>query len=187
MLSIRKCLIGLASILFLVALLIPLQASAASDKEPVNVNVTNTAAQAVPVREVGVTVRTPVVIKVNTLIYFGVRYGTETVYTVPAGKRLVIQHVAFESDNLWPGNSIKADVVTAVPGEAFVYPLDAHAQTMSAGDPPRYVMNHPLLAFADAGAHVVVEAVVSNPQGNMEGDFFSAVRGTLSGYLETVP
>jgi hypothetical protein len=46
-------------------------------------------------------------IKVSVFINFGEIIGEADVYTVPAGKRLVIEHVALESETVNTGNAVR--------------------------------------------------------------------------------
>jgi hypothetical protein len=180
MLSFKKSLIaivGLAVLAGLIALVTPTstQGQGGGNQQPLNVNVVNTASAPALVRDVSLPVRTPVQIKVHT--YFQV--GLEDVYTVPEGKRLVIEQVALASNNLVAGEVIRGTVITQFAGQTFDHHLDVRPQfTIASGT--FYIANHPLLAFADQSTHVQVDArSAGGSSGNLE--------GTLSGYLESVP
>jgi hypothetical protein len=180
MFSFKKSLVaivGVATLGGLIALVTPTrtQGQGGGNQQPLNVNVVNTESAPALVRDVGVTLRTPVQIKVHT--YFQV--GLEDVYTVPNGKRLVIEHVALASNNLVAGEVIRGTVITQFQGEIFDHHLDVHPQfTIASGT--FFVANHSLLAFAEQSTHVQVDARSSVTS---SGD----VQGTLSGYLESVP
>jgi hypothetical protein len=49
-----------------------------------------------------------------------------------------------------------------------------------------FVANHPQLAFADPGTDVTLTVTLDEPHGGGSG-FFTVLRGTISGHLETVP
>src|SRR5215204_5485313 len=84
-----------------------------------NVRVINTESMPANVRDTGVPIRTPVQIQVNTSINTGEVVGDQLVYTVPAGKRLVIEHVAVFSDELAAGNTVRGFVRTRFGGTNF--------------------------------------------------------------------
>ena len=192
MFSFKKSLVavaGLAALVGLIALVMPAstQGQGGGNQQPLNVNVVNTESAPAFVRDVGVPLRTPVQIKVNTFIDYGAYIGVEEIYTVPAGKRLVIEHVALTSENLAAGNAVRATVVTHFGGEIFDHTLDVRAQAAVAfGGGQLSLVNQQMLAFADAGTVVEVRAKVNAAQGSGIGGY-SALLGTLSGYLESVP
>ena len=146
-----------------------------------SVNVVNSASSPALVRDVGVPVRTPVQIPVNVFMQFGETALLRDVYTVPEGKRLVIEHVSLLTDTLGPGNAVRGSLSTLFQGESSSHHFDVRAQTPVAG--PLFVVNHPMLAFADPGTRVQMEASIEQAVGSGSGGF-SAFRGTLSGYLE---
>ena len=146
-----------------------------------SVNVVNSASSPALVRDVGVPVRTPVQIPVNVFMQFGETALLRDVYTVPEGKRLVIEHVSLLTDTLGPGNAVRGGLLTLFEGENSSHHFDVRAQTPVGG--PLFVVNHPMLAFADPGTRVQMEATIEQAIGSGSGGF-SAFRGTLSGYLE---
>jgi hypothetical protein len=148
-----------------------------------SVNVVNTASSPALVRDVGALVRTPVQIKVNVFISFGETNALEDVYTVPEGKRLVIEHVALKCDTLDVGNAVRGSVSTRFGGENFSHEFDVNSQPSVNG--PLFVANHPMLAFADPGTRVQMLVEVDQAVGSDSGGF-SGLRGTFSGYLESV-
>jgi hypothetical protein len=113
---------------------------------------------------------------------FGI--GIANVYAVPPGKRLSIQHVALKSNLPENGTSLHADVLVGPANSEFEHPLNPVLQNRS--DFSTYVMNHPLLAFANEGTQVSVRAILvpSFAEGR---DGTVALEGTLSGYLEDAP
>jgi hypothetical protein len=122
----------------------------------------------------------PVQIGVNTFIANDEFSGAETVYTVPAGKRLVITHAAVVS-RTFSDNAVRGEVVTNFEGNLFTHPFDFNAQAPF----DDFVANHPVLAYADAGTAVVVNVFVKIQASNQSGGYI-ILRGTLSGYLENV-
>jgi hypothetical protein len=177
---------GLIGLVSLIALITPLSGRGQSgNQHPLSVSVVNTAADPALVRDVGVPLRTPVQIKVNTGIPFGALIGDQNVFTVPAGKRLVIEHVALDAHNLNPGNAARGSVVTNFEGQSFTHHFDVRAQAPVQG--PLFIVNHSLLAFADPGTVVTLMAVIDQAQGEGQPGFQLILSGTLSGYLETVP
>jgi len=150
-----------------------------------DVRVINPVSQPVPVRDSSLPLRTRVQIQVNVLIDFGETFHEAEVYTVPAGRRLVIEHVAFQGENIEIGNAVQGTLISSFGGEIFVHPFDIRRQDSDGAVGPLFVANHPLLAFTDPGQVVRVSAEIDEPQGSGSG-FFSALRGTLSGYLEEV-
>ena len=175
---------GLTSIIGLIALVTPISGRGqGSDAPPTrDVNVVNTVANPALVRDVGVPLRTPVQISVNVLIHGPELSAEEEVYTVPEGKRLVIEHAALVCDTLDPGNAVRGSVLSNFEGLSS-HPLDVNLQLPVDG--PLFIVNHPMLAFARAGSTVRMSVRVDQPEGS-PGSSFSALRGTLSGYLETV-
>ena len=188
MFSFKKSLVAVISLLALVglgALVTPNSTRGQGNPHPLDVNVINPTESPVPVRDVNRSLNIPVQIRVNTFIHGGDTTGSEDVYTVPPGKRLVIEHVALESDNLDPGNAVRGHVFTRVAtANPFSHPLDLRAQVSVDG--PLFVANHPMLAYADAGFTVTVTAEVDQPQGSVSFSF-AALQGNLSGHLEDVP
>ena len=150
-----------------------------------DVRVINTETMPANVRDVGTPRRTPVQIKVNVFIAFGDIVGEADVYTVPTGRRLIIEHVAVESENINTGNAVRGTLSSRFGGQIFIHPLDVHAQAADGLGGPLFVANHPLLAYADPGQVVNVRAEVNEPEGVPSG-FYNALTGTMSGYLEEV-
>ena len=150
-----------------------------------DVRVINPTSQPANVRDMGVPVRMPVQIKVNVFINFGETFAEAEVYTVPAGNRLVIEHVALESENVNTGNAVKGTLTSRFAGQIFSHPLEVRPQAAKGLGGPLFVANHPLLAFADPGQVVRITAVMNEPKEPQNG-FFNALSGTLSGYLEEV-
>jgi len=150
-----------------------------------DVRVINPTSQPANVRDVGVPLRTPVQIKVSVFINFGEIIGEANVYTVPAGKRLVIEHVALESETVNTGNAVRGTLSSRFGGQNFIHPFEVRPQAAKGLGGPLFVANHPLLAFADPGQAVRVTAEMNEPEGPSNG-FFNALTGTLSGYLEEV-
>ena len=190
MLMLKQSLIAcgcLTALIGLIALVTPAtsQGQDSGNQPTRDVNVVNPASAPVLVRDVDVPLRTPVQIKVNTFISFGEQNGAEDVYIVPAGKRLVIEHVALESENLiLASNAVAGRLLTSFGGKVFSHPFDIRSQAPVDG--VLFVVNHPMLAFADPDTTVSVLATVDEPQGIGSGGY-SALSGTLSGYLENVP
>jgi len=150
-----------------------------------DVRIINTESVPANVRDVDTPRRTPVQIKVNTFINFGEIVGEADIYTVPMGRRLVIEHAALESETVNAGNGIRATLSSRFAGESFIHPLDIRAQTANGLGGPLFVANHPLLAFVDPRQVLTVTAEVNEPKDGGLG-FYNALTGTLSGYLEEV-
>lgn len=188
MFSVKRSLVALISVLALiglVALVTPHSTQGQGNPHTLDVNVTNPIDSPVPVREVGGPVSIPVQISVNVLMTGGDTSADEDVYTVPLGKRLVIEHVSLNSENLDPGNAVSARVFTQMLGQnPSAHPLDVRVQVPVDG--PLFVANHPLLAYADSGLTVKVIVRVDQPQGSVSSSF-SALNGTMSGHLEDLP
>lgn len=127
--------------------------------------------------------RTPVQINVNVFISFGETSRISDIYTVPEGKRLVIQHVALKCDTLGVGNAVRGSVLTQFANDDFSHEFAVNAQPSVDG--PLFVANHPMLAFADPGTRVQMHLTIDQAMGSGSGAF-SGLRGTLSGYLESV-
>ena len=182
---------GLMAIVGLIALVTPISGRGQGNDVPpprdVNVintpsvNVVNTATSPALVRDVGVPLRTPVQIKLNVLITFPETGALEDIYVVPEGKRLVIEHVALICDTLNVGNAVRGSLLSRFEGELFTHALAVNAQPPVDG--PLFVVNHPMLAFADPGSRVEIAVSVDQAMGSGSSSF-SALRGTLSGYLE---
>ena len=177
---------ALLAVVSLIGLVTPLlgQGQGGANQHPLNVSVVNTAAEPALVRDVGVPIRTPVQIRVNVFMSFGETNATEGVFTVPAGKRLVIEHVALDTENLLAGNAVRGRVLTEAGGHISSHPFDVHPQAPVDG--PLFLANHSLLAFADPETVVTVTAEVDQPQFEGSGGY-SVLVGTLSGYLENLP
>ena len=184
---------GLMAIVGFIALVTPIsgrgQANDAPPTRDVNVvntpsvNVVNTASSPALVRDVGAPLRTPVQIQINLFISFGETSRLSDVYTVPEDKRLVIEHVALKCDTLGVGNAVRGGLLTQFANDAFSHEFAVNAQPSVDG--PLFVANHPMLVFADPGTRVQMEVGIDQAIGSGSGGF-SALRGTLSGYLESV-
>lgn len=185
---------GLMAIVGCIALATPIsgkgQANDAPPARDVNVvntpsvNVVNPASSPALVRDIGAPVRTPVQIKVNLFISFGETTRLSDVYTVPEGKRLVIEHVALKCDTLDVGNGVRGSLLTQFGNDAFSHEFAVNAQPSVEG--PLFVANHPMLAFADPGTRVQMDVTIDQTIGSGGGGGFSGLRGTFSGYLESV-
>jgi hypothetical protein len=184
---------GLIAIVGLLALVTPISGRGQGNDAPpardVNVvntpslNVVNTATSPALVRDVGVPLRTPVQIEVNVFIPFGVTSDFKDIYVVPEGKRLVIEHVALRCNALGVGNAVRGSVITLFEHDDFIHEFAVNAQPSVDG--PLFVANHPMLAFADPGTTVRMDVSVDEPIGSgSDTGGFTALRGTLSGYLE---
>lgn len=184
---------GLMTMVGFIALTTPIsgrgQANNAPPTRDVNVvntpsvNVVNTASSPALVRDVGAPVRTPVQIGVNVFISFGETSRLSDIYTVPEGKRLVIEHVALKCDTLDVGNAVRGSVLTQFASDDFSHEFALNAQPPVDG--PLFVANHPMLAFADPGTRVQMDVSIDQAMGSGSGGF-SGLRGTFSGYLESV-
>jgi hypothetical protein len=149
------------------------QGQGGNNQPPLNVNVVN------------MPTRTPIQFSASCFIIFGETDSECTLYTVPEGMRLVIEHVAVVSDNLVTGNAIRGTVLSQHEGSTLRHHLDLRAQAPVLGT--LFVANHPILAFAGPGTSVRLSATVDQPQGPPGLGAFEALRGTLSGYLESMP
>jgi hypothetical protein len=125
----------------------------------------------------------PIQFRVKVVVdNFGI--GIQPIYSVPAGKRLSIEHVALKTSLLENGTFIHADILIGPVGSEFDHPLSPVIQERV--DQTQYIINHPILAFADRGAEIRVRAILI--PGFAEGrDGLVALEGTLSGYLENAP
>ena len=111
----------------------------------------------------------------------------ERTFTVPEGKRFIIENVAYRSFPLDPGDGIRAEIWTTFEGSLRPRPLDFHRQQF--GDSGWFVAAHPLLAFADAGTEVSIRAFLSDPTGVSCSSPGSPpiMSGAISGYLVDMP
>ena len=172
----------------------PTVANAQKAQAPANVNVINT-----PAVVVGNTPDNPVAVRqvgeqrqlfqVGGVVQFQCATGiAERSFEVPAGKRFIIESVAFR--NLYspdPGDSIRADITTTFEGVSRARPLDFRQQQF--GQNQLFVATHPFLAYADGGTQITVHTFLSNP-----GDVFCGpsgtevlLRGFITGYLIDAP
>lgn len=150
-----------------------------------NVNVVNQAGAPLPVREVAAAARQPVTINLSVGMSFGTqRFGCAD-YTVPANKRLEIDHVSAGSVVLYAGNTIKAEYVTHTGSDTNEFNLNFANQNYSTTE-PLYVADAVQLSFADPGSVVELCATLKNTQGSGSGGF-SALRAVLTGYLINSP
>jgi hypothetical protein len=194
--NLKNSLIAFASVMALVglfALLTPTsgrgQPSDAPPPRDVNVvntpsvNVVNTATSPALVRDVGVPLRSPVQFSLNVSIHFPATTGEEDIYVVPDGKRLVIEHVSLICDTLEPGNAVRGRMLTNFGGGLFTHELTVTIQP-TVGD-QLFIVNHPMLAFADPGTKVHMVVRIDHAQGG-PGSSLSGLRGTVSGHLENL-
>jgi hypothetical protein len=111
-------------------------------------------------------------------------------FSVPAGKRLIIQNLALSALAINPidqNNAVKiAEMDTIFNGQLGEYPLDFHARQSPSGD-PRYVFNSQILAFADSQTDVSFRFEFDEPIGVGTCGSLTAVSGTVSGYLIDMP
>ena len=117
--SIKNYVAG-SAVLVILALVIALAHSGvprAVADEFKDVRIINTESVPANVRDVDTPRRTPVQIKVNTFINFGEIVGEADIYTVPMGRRLVIEHAALESETVNAGNGIRATLSSRFAGE----------------------------------------------------------------------
>lgn len=131
----------------------------------------NTESNPIPVRSVGESTQRPFqkLVQISIPCFQASATGS---FTVPAGKRLVIQHIAMEASPVSPitqNNAVNsARFVTISNGQDGEYFLDFHARQSPNGD-PRYVSNESMLAFADPGSLVTFffefDQVVGVPNG----------------------
>ena len=166
---------GLTGLVGIITLVTPAagQGQGGNNQHPLNVNVVN------------LPTRTPVQFSAFCSVSFPETNCESTLYTVPDGMRLVIEHVALVSDTLVTGNAIQASVLTQPEvGNTLSHHLDLRAQAPVEGT--LFVANHPILAFAGPGKEIRLTAILDQPQGS-PGSSFNVLRGTLSGYLESIP
>lgn len=149
-----------------------------------NVNIINPAGAPVPVHEVADTARQPVAFTLSVGMSWGTQYGCAS-YTVPAGKRLEVDHVSASSGVLYQGNTIQASYIAHVGANANEYYLDFHDQAFSPAQ-PLFVADQPQLAYADAASPLQLCATLKTAQGSGSGGF-TAMRATFTGYLINVP
>ena len=151
------------------------QGQGGNNQAPLNVNVVN------------MPTRTPVHFPASCPIDEGGEIScVSTIFTVPEGMRLVIEHVALVSDTLPTGNAIRGRVASEYEGITVSHHLDLRAQAPVAG--PLFVANYPMLAFAGPGTIIRLSAQIDQPLPGTPGTGIrNVLRGTLSGYLESMP
>jgi hypothetical protein len=114
------------------------------------------------------------------------QFVAERLFTIPQGKRFIIEHVSFRSwmGSLAAGEGLWVEIVTTFNGELRGRSLDFNRQTF--GSVPFLVANHPMLAYADGGTDAVVRVRLSSPPSCSS--FPTAVaHGIITGYLVDVP
>ena len=182
MTKLRKTAYALAAF----AALVSISAQRSSADPPTrDVNIANTP---LPIRDVDNPARQP--IQVETFVNI-VNVGTNAVlFTVPSGKRLVVEHFSSEL-GIATGTSVNRYLLAvandpAQPGlTAFAHfiPPAFHAPcgTCAAGT-DEWVASQPIRMYVDAGKTLVVNVTLSGFPGPSAPAFFSA-----SGYLVDVP
>ena len=140
----------------------PTVVNAQKAQAPANVNVINTPDNPVAVRQVG---EQRQLFQVGGVVQFRCDQGfAERSFEVPAGKRFIIEAVAYRNFiSLDPGEGIRAEITTTFEGIPRSRALDFNRQQFGNND--NLVATHPLLAYADPGTEVIVRAFVSNPSG----------------------
>ena len=164
----------------------PTVANAQKAQAPANVNVINTPDNPVAVRQVG---EQRQLFQVGGVVQFQCATGVaERSFEVPAGKRFVIEAVSFRNfGSLDPGDGIRAEITTTFEGIPRSRPLDFRQQLF--GQNGVFVATHPLLAYADGGTQVTVNAFLSDPADVFCGPSGTEVilRGFITGYLIEMP
>ena len=145
---------------------------------PQTVIVNNTAGNPALVRNVDETGRQLFQVAVSVHTFGGSKTGTHSL-PVPAGKRFVIEHVSFRTEDLAVGNTFKVRIFTTFGGVEFQSAVDLHDQQFSSSD-PLFVANQPLLAYADGGTSVVVSVFLRTNQAGLNPEI---LKGVITGYL----
>lgn len=152
--------------------------------------IVNTESNPVPVRAVGETGQKPFqkFVQLDALCGQNTAHGH---FSVPAGKRLVIERVALAANLekvFGHDNGVEsAELLTTSNAGDGQYPLDFHARQSPNGD-PRYVCNDSMLAFADAQTDVYLSFEFDEPVGLTENcGSLVPVAGTISGHLIDMP
>ena len=182
----------------------------AADQPKTDVRVVNTPAESVPVAvQGGVQIvnptTAPVVVRdtrqpfqkrLPVTVSEGRAGGSSEIIWVPPGQRIVIQHVAMQalSHPLF-GASARLQV-TNVPQAEFLhiflnlarqeFALDLDPQVDSQFVVYQYVANHPVLAYADPGASIMLLLSLERPLCSETRCFGHVAEVVLSGYTEQV-
>ena len=177
-----RSLSGLASAavvtaIFVVGVQIPSHGQTSKDRD---VRVINRENEPVPVRDVTPVTRTPI----NLPVEFSQAApgGIDSVFTVPADKRLVVEHVAI--DATVPATSNVTAYLTlsnGVPADGRKLYLDMRYQGNDFVNGARFVANQPMRFTVEAG--FTLATIVFKSLGGGDLDF----SGTISGYLEDLP
>jgi len=151
-----------------------------------NVVVTNTPAQPVPVKEQNNPAFQPFQWQGQPGVSLGNNY-TITTFTVPAGKRLVIEEI---SAQVYVSGAVTGEVPRLIlgtqAGGAWVNTFTPMTYAGNEGVSPTYAASQPLRMYADPGSTVDVELKRSSDlNGNYSGTLISTI--TVTGYLVNVP
>ena len=146
-----------------------------------NVNVANTTDSPVPVRDVDNPAR-QIVVQTAGLTGFsnGSDFGGVTILTVPAGKRLIIEHVSVFGEML-PGQKMVQALIVTNFSDTY---LRISAQGSNAGGSKDYFVASEQVSCR-AFAQTQVEGIVLRD--STVGDNVNSVRFTISGYLLDYP
>lgn len=110
-------------------------------------------------------------------------------FTVPEGKRFIIEEVAYRSypHSLEAGNGVRAEITTVLNEIPRSRSLNFTRQPF--GSHQLFVATHPLLAFADGGTEITIRAFPADPSAmtcGPSGDEL-LLNGFITGYLVRMP
>jgi hypothetical protein len=123
------------------------------------VTVANSAAQAVPTRNVDDPARTAVQRTALLIVAAGTKFGSTPMYTVPAGKRLVIETGSVQSMLHAGVTNAMVNIRTFLGGNIGAYYLPQEPHGFFDGQGTMFTGSQDLRVYADAGTNV--DAVVT--------------------------
>jgi len=141
------------------------------------VQVSNPATNPVPVRDVQITARQPVQVEATVNVDFGELYNDKIIYTVPDGKRLVVEFVSAEGD-VEKSQFLTFEIATAYDDEFVIHTLASTRQGENVTS-ATYHASQLVRYYAQPLTNVIYRLRRSSSlSGNARGGV------TLSGYLE---
>ena len=177
----RKCTLATLLLLFVVAFVLVVPHRAEAQKPPSDVVVINNPTTPVPTRDVDNPATQP--IQVQAVAGVGTLTGPANfvLFTVPAGKRLVVEHFSSEV-GIASTASVNRYALVTDQNFAFVAPAFHSPCGTCAGTTELFIASQPIRMYVDAGQALVVNITFSGAVGPSGFGFFS-----VSGYLVDVP
>lgn len=114
-------------------------------------------------------------------------FSTQRTFSVPQGKRFVIEHVSFRNwfSVLDPNEGLWIEIWTTFNGELRARSLNFSRQRY--GNADLFIANHPMLAYADGGTEVMVRVHLATPPFCSQSSSPPVAHGLMSGYLVNMP